>query len=178
MSLLNDNVKSQLILAGAAAGVSLFKKTIGISESATGFVNEDNDDHDLDTVELTNRLKEYESQIQNILTGADLGNKFKGTDAAFNSVIKIIMFNLEDDYREVISNFNRVIDNENFILSHEAALEKRSQRLDAEYEEALAQYQIALKNYEELEQERNESGLFKRMLSRKEAPPAKPVRRK
>ena len=54
----------------------------------------------------------------------------------------------------------------------------RSQRLDAEYEEALAQFQIALQNYEELEQERNESRLFKRIPSRKEAPPTKPVRRK
>ena len=54
----------------------------------------------------------------------------------------------------------------------------RSRRLDPEYEEVLVQYQIAIQNYEELEQERNESGLFKRMLSRKEAPPVKLVRRK
>ena len=178
MSLLNDNLKSQLILAGAEVGVSLFKNTFGISESANDIVGEKYDDDDLDTEELTRRLKEYEGQIQNVLSGADLGNKFKGTDTAFNSVIKIIMFNLEDDYREVISNFNRVIDNEEFIRSHEEALEKREKRLDREYEDELTKYRIALQEYEELEKNRNESGLLKRMLSRKEASPVKPVRRK
>lgn len=173
MSLLNDNIKTQLIMAGASAGVSLFKKKMGISDSNEG----DFDDGDIDVDALLIKVKEYEKQINNILSGADLGNKFTGTDTAFNSIIKVIMFNLEDDYREVIENFNSAIDNEEFIRSHEAAMELRQKRLDAEYEAAMQQYKIELKEYEAQEAERANSGLFKRMLSKKENPPVKPKRR-
>lgn len=66
----------------------------------------------------------FSDLVANLLGDAELGCKFKRTEEIFLDIMRIFLFNLEKDNREIIDNFTKAIDSEDFIKSHEMAIKK------------------------------------------------------
>lgn len=127
---------------------------------------------------LISELQEHQTMIKNLISDTELDCKFKKTEEIFVSIIKIIMMDMEHDYKEVFENLNLFIDSEKFIKGHEAALEKRKERLNKEYELEIKEYDNKLKKYQtELENHKSKSFLKKMTQSFKAEPPIKPKKR-
>ena len=62
--------------------------------------------------------------VNNLLTDAELGCKFKKTEEIFLEILRVIMYDLEKDYPEIINNFTKAIDTDEFINSHQLAVKK------------------------------------------------------
>lgn len=127
-----------------------------------------------DVLEINAELNEL---INNLLTDAELGCKYKKTEEIFLYVIRIIMYDVEHDYREIIDNFTKAIDTQEFIDSHEVADLKRNMRLDKEYAEEMKTYEHQMFDYRRQISEYKSKNFFSKIFSEEPLEPLKPVRR-
>ena len=127
-----------------------------------------------DVLEINAELNEL---INNLLTDAELGCKFKKTEEIFLYVIRIIMYDVESDYREIIDNFTKAFDNQEFIDSHELAEKRREDRLDKEHAEAMKSYEVEMFDYRREIAEHKSKNFFSKMFADEPIEPIKPVRR-
>ena len=77
---------------------------------------------------LYNEYDYFSGLVNNLLGDAELGCKFKQTEEIFLDIMRIFLFDLEKDNREIIDNFTRAIDSEEFIRLHLLAVKKREER--------------------------------------------------
>jgi hypothetical protein len=145
-------------------------------------------------------VKTQEQKLYNLFEDVELNSKYQKTHDYFIEILKIIMYDKEKDYPEVIANFTKAIDNEKFINGHQQAFEDREKRLERAYQEKLMQaikerkrkealleeeYQKELREYEiELEayklqiEQRKSKNFFKKLFSDElPEPPKKPIRK-
>jgi hypothetical protein len=127
-----------------------------------------------DVLEINAELNEL---INNLLTDAELGCKYKKTEEIFLYVIRIIMYDVEYDYREIIDNFTKAIDTQEFIDSHEVAESKRNIRLDKEYAEEMKTYEVEMFDYRRKISEHKSKNFFSKIFAEEPIEPLKPVRR-
>lgn len=129
-----------------------------------------------DVLQINAKLSTW---VNNLLTDAELGCKFKRTEEIFLEIIRVIMYDKEKDYQEMISNFTKAIDNEEFIASHDLAVKKRDERLDKEYEEKMKSYEIQMTKYRQQVEEHNSKNFLSKMFSSDSKPvlPNHPMRR-
>lgn len=179
MGIFTKEDKANIAFMGIDAGLKLFDD---YRESSKKQREKDLEDGKIDKDEynrVCNELDEYQDMIYNLISDTELSSKFRKTEEYFVSIIKVIMLDLEFDYKEVFENLCNFIDNEDFISGHENAIKKREERLDKEYEEALNKYDLELKEYEIQLKAHNSKGFFKKLVSSNTAiqPPKRPVRR-
>lgn len=167
MSWASKEQKGELALMGASLAKGLFEGYAQESKQRRQKALADNHISKKEYDELYNEMTEYRSQVENLLFDTELGSKFRETEEAFLTIVKIIMYDLEHDFEEVIQNFNKVIDSEEFIENHKRALAKREERLDREFEEEMKIYEKQLNSF-------NSQSFLKRTFS---SPPEKPTRR-
>lgn len=167
MSWATKEQKGELALMGAGLAKGLFESFAEESQQKRQKALADNHISKKEYDELYNEMIEYRTQVENLLLDTELGNKFRETGEAFLTVVKIIMFDLEYDFEEVIHNFTRFIDSEEFIESHKKALQQRELRIDKEFEESMKIYENELKSY-------RSQGFLKQVFS---SEPVKPKRR-
>lgn len=127
-----------------------------------------------DVLEINAELNEL---INNLLTDAELGCKFKKTEEIFLYIIRIIMYDVESDYREIIDNFTKAIDSQEFIDSHEIADKKREDRLDKEHAEDMKSYEVEMFDYRRKISEHKSKNFFSKMFADEPVEPEKPIRR-
>ena len=169
---------SKIALLGIEAGMKLFDNYQKVSIAKQNEVLKDNKVSIEEYKSLISELQEHQTMIKNLISDTELDCKFKKTEEIFVSIIKIIMMDMEHDYKEVFENLNLFIDSEKFIKGHEAALEKRKERLNKEYELEIKEYDNKLKKYQtELENHKSKSFLKKMTQSFKAEPPIKPKKR-
>mgnify|MGYP003603875848 CR=1 FL=1 len=134
-------------------------------------------DEELNDVLLINA--KLSNWVNNLLTDAELGCKFKRTEEIFLEIIRVIMYDKEKDYQEMISNFTKAIDNEEFITSHDLAVKKREERLDKEYEDEMKSYEIKMTKYRQQNEDYNSKNFLSKMFSNVSKPilPNHPIRR-
>ena len=121
---------SKIALMGIEAGMKLFDNYQKVSIAKQNEVLKDNKVSLEEYKSLISELQEHQTMIKNLISDTELDCKFKKTEEIFVSIIKIIMMDMEHDYKEVFENLNLFIDSEKFIKGHEAALEKRLDRFE------------------------------------------------
>ncbi|MCH4552766.1 hypothetical protein [Aestuariibaculum lutulentum] len=177
MSWATKQQKGEMALMGVEMLTGMFKDFAEDSKSRRNQVLSDN----VITVEeyeaLYKEMEEYRNQIENLLLDTELGCKYIKTQEIFLMIVKIIMYDLEFDYQEILSNFSSFIDNEMFIEGHQRAIEQRDNRLDKEYQLALKDYETELKEYAIKIEEKKSKNFFGRLFSEEIPKPIKPERR-
>lgn len=178
MGIFTKEDKAKLAFRGLEEGLKLFED---YRESSKQRREKDLEDSKIDIEEynrVCNELDEYQEIVQNLISDTELGSKFRRTEEIFVSIIKIIMFDLEFDNKEIFENLCNFIDNENFIKGHDEALRKRELRLDKEFQKEILKYEEELQEYELKLKAHNSKGFFNKMLSSGIGePPIKPKRR-
>ena len=177
MGIFSKEEKSMLAFKGIDAGVKLFEDYKESSKLQRQKEMEDNKISIEEYQRVVKELEEHQEIIYNLISDTELHSKFRKTEEIFVSIIKIIMFDLEFDNKEIFENLNQFIDNEKFIEGHENALKRRKERLEKEYEEELKQYEIELKDYKIQLDHHNSQSFFKKLVSSVSEPPKKPKRR-
>ena len=177
MGIFSKEEKSMLAFKGIDAGVKLFEDYKESSKLQRQKEMEDNKISIEEYQRVVKELEEHQEIIYNLISDTELHSKFRKTEEIFVSIIKIIMFDLEFDNKEIFENLNQFIDNEKFIEGHENALKRRKDRLEEEYEDELKQYEIELKDYQIQLDHHNSQNFFKKLVSSVSEPPKKPKRR-
>jgi hypothetical protein len=177
MGIFTKEEKSMLAFKGIDAGVKLFEDYKESSKLQRQKEMEDNKISIEEYQRVVTELEEHQELFYNLISDTELHSKFRKTEEIFVSIIKIIMFDLEFDNKEVFENLNQFIDNEKFIEGHENALKRRKERLEKEHEEELKQYEIELKDYKIQLDHHNSQSFFKKLVSSVSEPPKKPKRR-
>tara|TARA_R110002073_G_scaffold312586_3_gene484108 strand:- start:355 stop:891 length:537 start_codon:yes stop_codon:yes gene_type:complete len=177
MGIFSKEEKSMLAFKGIDAGVRLFEDYKESSKLQRQKEMEDNKISIEEYQRVVKELEEHQEIIYNLISDTELHSKFRKTEEIFVSIIKIIMFDLEFDNKEIFENLNQFIDNEKFIEGHENALKRRKDRLEKEYEDELKQYEIELKDYQIQLEHHNSQNFFKKLVSSVSEPPKKPKRR-
>ncbi len=177
MGIFSKEEKSMLAFKGIDAGVKLFEDYKESSKLQRQKEMEDNKISIEEYQRVVKELEEHQEIIYNLISDTELHSKFRKTEEIFVSIIKIIMFDLEFDNKEIFENLNQFIDNEKFIEGHENALKRRKDRLEQEYEDELKQYEIELKDYQIQLEHHNSQNFFKKLVSSVSEPPKKPKRR-
>tara|TARA_R110001606_G_scaffold399236_1_gene582613 strand:- start:1223 stop:1759 length:537 start_codon:yes stop_codon:yes gene_type:complete len=177
MGIFSKEEKSMLAFKGIDAGVKLFEDYKESSKLQRQKEMEDNKISIEEYQRVVKELEEHQEIIYNLISDTELHSKFRKTEEIFVSIIKIIMFDLEFDNKEIFENLNQFIDDEKFIEGHENALKRRKDRLEEEYEDELKQYEIELKDYQIQLEHHNSQNFFKKLVSSVSEPPKKPKRR-
>tara|TARA_R110001632_G_scaffold213248_1_gene339468 strand:- start:1450 stop:1986 length:537 start_codon:yes stop_codon:yes gene_type:complete len=177
MGIFSKEEKSMLAFKGIDVGVKLFEDYKESSKLQRQKEMEDNKISVEEYKRVVKELEEHQEIIYNLISDTELHSKFRKTEEIFVSIIKIIMFDLEFDNKEIFENLNLFIDNEKFIEGHETALKKRKKRLENEYDEELKQYEIELKDYKIQLDHHKSQNFFKKLINSVAEPPKKPQRR-
>ncbi|MFL0104130.1 hypothetical protein [Tenacibaculum maritimum] len=179
MGIFTKEDKQMLVSQGIEQGLKFFNDYREVSRKKREKDLEDNKIDKSEYQRVCNELDEYQTYYINLISDTELGSKFKQTEEIFVLIIKIIMFDLEFDYKEVLDNLCNFIDNEDFINNHGKALSMREERLDEEYKEAMKKYKEELAQYEMKIKAHNSKGFFKKIISSgiKDPMPVKPKRR-
>lgn len=180
MGLLSKEDKSELTKQGLVFFGNLIKEEIENSKLVKEKFIEAKEDGI--TIEEYNELYDdydyFSNLVANLLNDAELECEFKKTEVYFLEVIRIIMFDLENDHKEQIRSFTKAIDNLEFINSYENAIQEREKRLDDEYKEILKDYHIKLQQYNQQLKDYNSKNFLSKAFADKPIEPIKPVRRK
>lgn len=163
--------KKKLALMGADIAKNIFQTLAEESKNRREKAMEDKVISQEEYDAVYSEMEEYRTQVENLLVNSDIKAKYRETQEIVLTLTKIMMYDLKDDYPEVIQSFTKFIDSEAFIEEHRKALELRQQRLDKEYEEALSKYEEDLKIY------KKSKNILSNLLSKKEKPPVKPIKR-
>jgi|GEM_PF-3367092 len=178
MGIFSQNDKRQLAFTGIEAGLSLFNNFREDSKKQREKEIEDGKIELSEYHRVVSELEEFQTYFYNVISDTELDCKFKKTEDIFIIIIKIIMFDLEYDYKEIFLNLNRFIDNEDFIEGHEQALLLRQKRLEKEYQEELVNYELQLKEYQIQLTHHNSKSFFKKLISSDVInPPIRPIKR-
>lgn len=170
--------KGDVLLAGVTGAFNIFNSIAENSLSRKEQVFADGQVTKEEYLQLHDDFEEYKRKVDNVLYDTELGCKLKRTEEVFIMIVKIIMFDLEYDYQEVISNFTKAIDTEEFIKLHDLGVQEREQRLDEEYNVELEVYNEEMAKYNEKIKERKSKGVLSRIFSSEEiVEPKKPERR-
>ncbi len=179
MALGTREQKGEALLIGVNAIANILTTRIAQNEeNKKQFLNAKNDGITKEEYDKVYAEYEYFSDlVANLLGDAELGCKFKRTEEIFLDIMRIFLFDLEKDNREIIDNFTKAIDSEDFIKSHEMAIKKREERLDKEYAEKLKEYEIEMNDYTNRLKEHNSKNFLSKWLDDKPIEPKKPERR-
>lgn len=170
--------KGDVLLASVNGAFSIFNSIAENSLNKKEQVLADDQVTKEEYEQLHSDFEEYKSKVDNILYDTELGCNLKRTEEIFIMVVKIIMFDLEYDYQEVIRNFTNAIDTEEFVKLHDVAVQKREQRLDEEHAINLNVYEEEMVLYNEKIKDKKSKSFLSRIFSSEEIiEPIKPERR-
>ena len=118
MGIFSKEEKSMLAFKGIDVGMKLFEDYKESSKLQRQKEMEDNRISIEEYQRVVKELEEHQEIIYNLISDTELHSKFRKTEEIFVSIIKIIMFDLEFDNKEILENLNKFIDNEKFIEGH------------------------------------------------------------
>lgn len=112
MGIFSKEEKAQIAFTGLEAGLKLFDDYRSTSKKRREKDLEDNKIDKIEYQRVCDELDEYQEIVHNLISDTELDSKFRRTEEIFVSIIKIIMFNLEYDNKEIFENLCKFIDNQ------------------------------------------------------------------
>mgnify|MGYP006102483685 CR=1 FL=1 len=137
----------------------------------------------IENINLNNRIVEYELNdyekiSQNISSDININSKIKKTKEIFEVIKQILMFDLENENKEIFENLCHFINHEGFIKGHNLALKKRKKRIENEYNNKLNKYAIELNQHSEKIKKYKSKDFFGKLFSTEMlTPPIKPLKK-